>query len=215
LFDLDYERDDLRLIQSGLLLSIWMPLPNERRINAFLLSGAIALAKNANLHRDPAGSGKSRKERVFARRLWWCCILRDRSIALALRHQHLIDHEDHDVTPLTLEDFEDEFHQSRVYGPFSKYLLAKLCISMCRLGVIATKLVAIKSFPGKTTSSDTVNSISEKDAISSVLSVEALNMELRIWFRSLSDEEMHQPCKEPGHSTAIVLHRKYLEMVYW
>ncbi|KAH0536297.1 hypothetical protein FGG08_006812 [Glutinoglossum americanum] len=214
LFDLDYERDDLRLIQSGLLLSFWMPLPNERRINTFLLSGAITLAKNANLHRDPAGTGKSRKERIFARRLWWCCILRDRSIALALRHQHLINHDDHDVPPLTLEDFEDELHQSRVYGPYAKYLLGRLCISMCRLGIIATKLVAIKSFPNKSTPSGSGSSISETDAISSVLSVEALNMELRIWFRSLSDEEMHQPCKEPGHSTAIVLHRKYLEMVY-
>jgi hypothetical protein len=198
-----------------------MPLPNERRINTFLLSGAITLAKNANLHRDPAGAGKSRKERVMARRLWWCCILRDRSIALALRHQHLIDPEDHDVSPLTLEDFEDEFHQSRVYGPFAKYLLARLCISMCRLGVIATKLVSIKAFPSKQASSSTPQgaasavSITEHDAISSVLSVEALNMELRIWFRSLSEEEMYQPCKEPGHSTAIVLHRKYLEMMYW
>ncbi|KAI9763514.1 MAG: hypothetical protein M1840_000467 [Geoglossum simile] len=219
LYDLDYERDDIRLIQAGLLLSFWMPLPNERRINTFLLAGAIILAKNANLHRDPAGAGKTRKERTLSRRIWWCCILRDRSIALALRHQHLINHEDYDVQQLTLDDFEDEFHQSRVYGPYAKYLLARLCISMSRLGMIATKLVTMKSFPRQTqavpgSNAPTAVALNEHDAIASVLSVEALNMELRIWFRSLSDEEMHLPCKEPGHSTAIVLHRKYLEMVY-
>ena len=79
------------------------------------------------------------------RRLWWCILLRDRSLSLCLRRQAQVSSfemqmiEDHP----TEKYFEAEIHGSRVYDSKTKRMLFKVFQEQCQLAALLTEMVSL------------------------------------------------------------------------
>lgn len=141
----------MAIAQAALLLSHWTPpVRTETKPNTVWLSIGIQNAKNAeapyyatlpSLGRSPEG-----KRRNNLKRLWWCCIIRDRILPLGLRRGIQItrahfDFEKH--RPLSLMDLDDEVHCSLVYNPESKRELIRILTHVLDLCVILTDVLLL------------------------------------------------------------------------
>lgn len=118
--------------------------------NTVWLSIAIQNAKNAEApyHATLPWMGRSpeAKRNNVLKRLWWCCIIRDRILPLGLRRGIQItrahfDFEEH--RPLGLMDLEDEIHRSLVYNPDAKRELIRILSHILDLCVILTDVLLL------------------------------------------------------------------------
>lgn len=76
------------------------------------------------------------------KRLWWSILLRDQSLCIGLRHRPRVTsigfHGWSDW--LSIEDFSEELHQSRVYDYDTKKRLLEELQKQCELAVVLTDL---------------------------------------------------------------------------
>ncbi|EXJ71831.1 uncharacterized protein A1O5_04332 [Cladophialophora psammophila CBS 110553] len=123
------------LIQTALILSHWSPYDTSKDVNNFWADQAI----------QHAASGKNfNTGRPHDRVVWWCCLTRNRMLALALRRPHkLKQHEPCDLPVIT--DFG-----SSVPGPEfrllreSKMYAGEIFIALCKLSLIMNKIVLLR-----------------------------------------------------------------------
>ncbi|KAJ9145079.1 C6 zinc finger domain containing protein [Pleurostoma richardsiae] len=145
LFDIDFHRDDVTSAQGALMLT-YHAVSNDDKTNTYWLSTAVHFARNAhadhyvNMEANPKGNSRG-----VLKRLWWCCILRDRIMALGLRRPLNIRPGDFDFTQpgLSESDFQDEIRNSRVYNAATKQVLVQLAVSLCELVVVLNEPLAI------------------------------------------------------------------------
>lgn len=144
LFDFDGKRDLISTSQGAILLS-HSPDNHNRRINTFWLGVAIQFAKAAKAPQYDLDQAITKKQRNVKKRLWWCCILRDRILPLGVRRPLFItdDHFDFSNSPLTVNDLEHEINYSKVYDPDTKRSLAELLEVLCNLAVTLTDIIMI------------------------------------------------------------------------
>jgi len=136
LFDFDGESCLTSIAQGTLLLSYCSPIRNYPRSNTFWLGIAIHFSKQADAHRYQTKRNVSEEHRNTLKRLWWCCVLRDRILALGVRRQLQItsgDCEFNNQKPLVAEDFECEIRYSKVYDAATKHSLVQLLVALCSL----------------------------------------------------------------------------------
>ncbi|KAK7432879.1 hypothetical protein QQZ08_000350 [Neonectria magnoliae] len=150
----------VHLAQTALLLSFWAPNPSEPRSlvgptksNTAWLSTAIQHCKAAGAHIQagplpnlPSGQLIEPKERTLLRRLWWCCIIRDRILALGLRRSLQISrsHFNFDESiGLGFPDLVDEVERSMVYDAKTKWHLMELLVQFVELCSILTNVIAL------------------------------------------------------------------------
>ncbi|KGO71508.1 Transcription factor, fungi [Penicillium italicum] len=121
LYESGIEDDPLTLCQSSLLLSHYTS-DLETSANSEWLEIAIKNAKISHINRYHYLAKKHMPE---MKRVWWCCLIRDRIISLGMRCPIQILPEDFDLKQqgLTLEDLEDEIPSSEVYKPDTKSAL--------------------------------------------------------------------------------------------
>lgn len=114
-----------------------------KRVNSFWLGTAIHLAKDVDAHRYHAKTSLSPERQNLLKRLWWCCILRDRILPLGVRRPLQIQPQDFDFTssPLTKGDFANEVDRSKVYDAATKDSLVELLITLCDLAVSLTDMI--------------------------------------------------------------------------
>ncbi|KAF5637624.1 cutinase transcription factor 1 alpha [Fusarium tjaetaba] len=106
LYDADYERDRITLVQSMLLMGWYWAGPDDISKNMFYWSqSAIAVAQNFGLHRNMENSGLSISEKRLRRRIWWTLFTRDRALAVGLGQSVSINLDDCDVDMITDDDF--------------------------------------------------------------------------------------------------------------
>lgn len=135
------------------MLSFWVSPQNQegRSLNTTWLVLAIQHAKDAGAHRYasvPASYSARRNGQL--KRLWWCCIIRDRILSLGLRRELQITRStfDFDSSPaLDVHDLSGETHQSRVYDAETKTTLIQLAAYFFRLCVILTDLLSLTPQP--------------------------------------------------------------------
>ncbi|KAJ4322143.1 hypothetical protein N0V84_004978 [Fusarium piperis] len=135
LFDLEEHRDSVRSAQVALMLTFYAVTIDDAT-NSYWLSTAIHYARMGGADQyQTKGPGTERKATL--KRLWWCCILRDRIMALGHRRPLQIRPTDFDFSQpgLLEDDIEDEIHGSRVYDPETKTVLLRLVASLCELVV--------------------------------------------------------------------------------
>lgn len=92
-------------------------------------------------------------EKSALRRLWWCCIIRDRILPLGLRrciqitpsHFNLEENMNLGCTALSAE-----IRQSRVYDDDTKQTLSRITEQIVKLSVVLTDILLL-AFPLKTT----------------------------------------------------------------
>ncbi|KAJ3464899.1 hypothetical protein MRS44_009685 [Fusarium solani] len=128
LYDLESELSPLIVAQASVLLSTASLSPSGKP-NGIWLSLAIENAKLAEAHLYTTITPTSHsKQRNVLKRLWWCCIIRDRSMGLLLKRPVQITKEQFNFSddPLNSNDLKDELQRSKVYRPSTKFKLAEI-----------------------------------------------------------------------------------------
>ncbi|KAL4891423.1 hypothetical protein BDV59DRAFT_209071 [Aspergillus ambiguus] len=143
LYESGAETDPLTIAQTTLLLSYYTT-DSETSTNSMWLKIAIESAKkeNANIYYMPSPSGKNTSD---LKRVWWCCLIRDRLISLGMRRPIQITPDEYELPQqgLTFDDLEDEAFNSEVYGLDIKTALSQVLASLCHFVVTVTDLVMI------------------------------------------------------------------------
>ena len=130
--------------QGALLLTYNSSMRSFKRANTFWLGIAIQFAKDADSHRYHTKNATPERRNML-KRLWWCCLLRDRILPLGLRRPLYISASDFDctVSPLKKEDFINEIGKSKVYNVPTKHSLIELFIMLCDLAASLTDVIVV------------------------------------------------------------------------
>ncbi|KAH6663322.1 cutinase transcription factor 1 beta [Plectosphaerella plurivora] len=158
LYDMDTESSPVSIAQAALLLTHWSPPTSSapRKPNSAWLAIAIQHAKTAEAHHHAAlptrqqgqTPAQARRQNLL-KRLWWCCIIRDRIMGLGLRRSLQITRAHFDFDGAATFGFADlaaEASRSRVYDPDTKRCLAEILEQLVELCVVLTD-VLILVFP--------------------------------------------------------------------
>ncbi|EXA34695.1 hypothetical protein FOVG_14112 [Fusarium oxysporum f. sp. pisi HDV247] len=127
--------------QGALLLTYYATTRDRARTNSILLATAIQLAQGAGadqFHKRPDQDSDMTNR---LKRLWWCCIVRDRILPLGVRRQLHITSINSALDHLTEHDFSKEIQESQVYSAQTKRSLVYLFISLCELAVPFTSVI--------------------------------------------------------------------------
>lgn len=102
----------------------------------YWLSIAIHYAKSAGAHRHH--ENQDIREVRLLKRLWWCCILRDQILALALHQPPLVNRSALETScpALSVADFTHEIRTSRVYEHVDKKIIVQIAIVLCEFSDI-------------------------------------------------------------------------------
>ncbi|KAL6399879.1 Cutinase transcription factor 1 beta [Ilyonectria robusta] len=143
LFDFCGETSPVANAQGALLLSYNATMRYQKRINSIWLVTAIQLAQAAGAHRFYLKQDQDPEVKNVLKRLWWCCIVRDRILPLGVRRHLYIPLVDFDPekAALTEDDFAHEIGFSRVYDAETKRSLIRLFITLCDLAVALTDVI--------------------------------------------------------------------------
>ncbi|KAH8660223.1 fungal-specific transcription factor domain-containing protein [Xylariales sp. PMI_506] len=156
LYDLETEISPVCLAQAALLLSLRAPLCN--RTPDTWLSFAIHHARSVDAHRyatlssSPPYTGQVPWQRRpnLLKKIWWCCIIRDRTLSLLMRRPIQIVSSYMESNPkcvLGVSDLQHEFEHSRVYSPETKKAIAVILAKLIELYIIMAKVLMIV-YPG-------------------------------------------------------------------
>uniref|UniRef100_A0A0B7KCW3 Zn(2)-C6 fungal-type domain-containing protein n=1 Tax=Bionectria ochroleuca TaxID=29856 RepID=A0A0B7KCW3_BIOOC len=153
LFDLTCQRDNIIKAQAALLMTYYSP-EGDHMINSYWLSTAVHFARSERADKYHLPSHQSGNSQTL-KRLWWCCILRDRIMALSLRRPVNIHADEFDFGQPGLErsDFQNELECQSVYERETKQVLVHISSALCQLVVIFDKVFAVLRHGSSTTSS--------------------------------------------------------------
>lgn len=154
LYDFESESSPISIAQAALLLSYWSPPAHSqgqgaRKPNSNWLNIAIQHAKVAEAHHYPSidtSTVANVKRQNILKRIWWCCVIRDRIMALCVRRTIQMtpaQFDFHAHRPLVPSDLEDEFGRSKVYDPETKRQLAEILKSLLDLCVLLTDVLLL------------------------------------------------------------------------
>ncbi|KFY64721.1 hypothetical protein V496_03069 [Pseudogymnoascus sp. VKM F-4515 (FW-2607)] len=102
-------------------------------------------ARADHAHYYDTDKSLTKYERQMKKRLWWCCVLRDRILPLGVRRPLQITHNHLNSAgqELTEEDLEEEIGKSEVYDTETQHLLVKLLLAQCKLAVELTDVITM------------------------------------------------------------------------
>ncbi|KAJ3543461.1 hypothetical protein NM208_g1111 [Fusarium decemcellulare] len=129
LFDFATENVPMGIAQAAIIMTLWCSAePKPIQTNSLWLQIAIQHARfvDAHLawelpHNPDDGDFEQQHEIKMLKRLWWCCLVRDRFLSVALRRSTQITTA---RPPLCLSDFENETNSSEVNDARTKRVLA-------------------------------------------------------------------------------------------
>ncbi|ENI00588.1 hypothetical protein COCC4DRAFT_205615 [Bipolaris maydis ATCC 48331] len=135
--------NDAARARCALMLTYHAPFTSDGA-STFWLSQAVDYSKRAGAHLCTRIDNDSR-EKIFLKRLWWCCILRDRIMALVLRQQLHIKPADFDLSlpGPGQNDFADEIRFSMVYDKTTKVNLVHVFGVLCELAVVLNDVLKV------------------------------------------------------------------------
>ncbi|GES64570.1 hypothetical protein ATEIFO6365_0009005900 [Aspergillus terreus] len=144
LYESGAETDPLTIAQTTLLLSYYTT-DSETSTNSTWLEIAIESAKEGNAHIYYSVPSPSGTNSTDLKRVWWCCLIRDRLISLGMRRPIQITPDEYDLPQqgLTFADLEDEAFHSEVYGLDTKTALSQVLASLCHFAVTVTDMAMI------------------------------------------------------------------------
>lgn len=142
LYDFEVTSDSLTRARGCLLITFHV-LRNEPSINNYWLSIAIHHAKVEGADCYDRCVDVQRRNQL--KRLWWSCIIRDRSLSLGLRRPASIVSSAFEQTwpPLSEEDLASEVSQSHVYSSEAKKQLTRSVAALCNLCAVLMDLLQL------------------------------------------------------------------------
>ncbi|KAI1827490.1 hypothetical protein F4861DRAFT_366671 [Xylaria intraflava] len=225
LFDFDTETSLLALSQAALLLSFWVSNPSFDSNTAWLCV-AIQNAKNAEAHiysAMPTFSPvtepiESRKQRSL-KRLWWCCIVRDRLISLCMRRSIQISRAHFDVSSNSSIGFLDlvgEVGQSKVYDAKTKRHLIEMFLQLSELCSILTDVLTLV-FP-----LDDVPGWGRYNGAEGAAKVRECKVALRRWYQAATlrfpifggNTSRRTTGDKPSYHDSVILYTNLIYMIY-
>lgn len=109
LYDADYEKDRVIMVQTLILLGWYWEDPGKVTRNVFYWNGlAISIAHGCGMHRSVKDSHLNTADKRLWKRIWWTLFTRDRSVAAALGRPVHINIRDSDVEMITEDDFFED-----------------------------------------------------------------------------------------------------------
>jgi len=144
LYYFNIEGNNLAKAQGALLMTYHVPL-NEPQINSYWLGIAIHLAKGEGADRYATHSARDSARHNQLKRLWWCCIIRDRTMALGLRRPiSILSASFERIWPLlTEDDLKDEFSRSWVCSASVKMKLMRSLSALSMLCAVLTDILQL------------------------------------------------------------------------
>ncbi|CAK7219908.1 hypothetical protein SCUCBS95973_003980 [Sporothrix curviconia] len=144
LFHLEEGRDDISTAQGAFMLTYQSSSMKDRTSN-YWLNVSIHYARNAHAHRYFDLKSAHARRRTVLKRLWWCCVLRDKVVSLGMRRPMHIGPTDFDTQRpgLNEQDTCEEFSSSPVFSPASKRALSHVFARLCELAGILTDVLDI------------------------------------------------------------------------
>lgn len=178
LFDLEAESSSVSKSQAALLLASWAFSFYEvpRKPNTPWLSIAIHYARDSEAHKYHKFGADSESHAVL-KRLWWCCIIRDRLFSLGMRRGIQITAAQFDIThsvQLGYRDLASEIHRSKVHDCVTKIKLTEILEFLVELCIILTDILEL-AYP----IADCVNNARDKHEI--LRRLRSSQMRLRNW----------------------------------
>lgn len=198
-------------MQTALLLTSQSVHKATQKDSWYWVNTAITIALSIGLHQDSDSSNYS-SDCCLRRRLWWCCYVRDKVVALGLGRPTRIKSTEYNVTLLQLEDLKlTALDNSRMLlnhgqiGPHNR----SLQLQSAELLIEKTKLCII------------IEEILENTAQAATLSREgfdALEASLRSWHANLPESCRYHPAtpglQQESLTSSVHLRQYLLQMVY-
>ncbi len=233
LYDIDYETNNIVLLQVLILMTDWYERPNDQKNARYWVSLAVSLARRLGLDHNPDILNAEPSKKGLCKRLWWSCCMRDWLTAVAMRRPPYISKGDHDVPLLTVDDFvfaalpehttcipldctlARDIEQQRV--------LAVLCIERVKLCQWIPNVISasyeIYSNPesGFSGQNNPVAALMlrPKRPGSDLSEVESCDEQFRTWIDALPTAARRKPILVDGHRRAVDTHRSLLHMLYY
>jgi hypothetical protein len=129
-------RYETRLAQAAALLSFWSPYDGTREVNSFWVDESLAHSLAAKLHEPTTGPHRNKV-------IWWCCIVRNRVVSLALRRPWRL-HPCQTVIPLSLDDFGLELFSPMFTQVETKTRMSKAFLALCHLTDIMKEVLLFR-----------------------------------------------------------------------
>ncbi|KEF60850.1 uncharacterized protein A1O9_02412 [Exophiala aquamarina CBS 119918] len=201
LYDFDSEVDRLTLVQALILMTCWQEKGDEVKHLRHWIGIAYNISVFIGLNKDPAVSSLSPRRKHLWKRVWWSCYIRDRMLALGLRHPPIIPEEDCESPDLVLDDFDIRPATSDVLSAFNhcgllhdldqQHRLAEVCIAQQQLchnisKILRTRFQTIVPKLGCTSTRTLVSA--PKISRTNSSPVQTCAFELTAWFRDLPDQ---------------------------
>ncbi|KIW77615.1 hypothetical protein Z517_10061 [Fonsecaea pedrosoi CBS 271.37] len=161
LFHVDSYRSNLCSAQGALLITYYVSA-SDPQANTQWLSSAISLARTINAHRQNLLGEASVQRRSVLQRLWCCCLVRDRILALALRRPLQIGAEKEILAGDGARILRAETAQSIVYDFPTKLALATSFCALCKLAILSSQVLCILSLDPSSPGSEEPTTITER-----------------------------------------------------
>jgi hypothetical protein len=203
LFHINEDKDDVTSAQVALMLTFHAPAIYDK-VDGCWLKTAIYFAKKASADRYKYTGADLRYE-ITLKRLWWCCILRDRIMALCLQRPLRIKPEDFDFSQpgLLAEDLDDEVSCSEVYDPSIKKVLVQLVASLCELVVTINDLLI---FCQSSRSKPDGNGLGSQKHLEILSGLDQWHEKAKVNFQ--------RPALQPGLHESFILFASVLDIYY-
>ena len=153
-------------MQSLLLMNYWYVSENDQKDPWHWLGVCVSLATSIGLNQPFTYTLKDQKTGALWRRIWWCCLYRDRVISISMRRPIRIQNEDIRLPPLRIDDFETKSVVSTMpcmrdcaflNDGYTRTMLAEMCIAKVKLlvyvGNILKQFYHLRGFGGSTAES--------------------------------------------------------------
>ncbi|OCT46665.1 Cutinase transcription factor 1 beta [Cladophialophora carrionii] len=230
LYDFDWDVDRIALIQSLLMKNYWYVSENDQKDPWHWLGICVSLATSIGLNQPFTYTQKDPKTAALWRRIWWCCLYRDRVIAISMRRPMRIKNEDIRLSLLGLDDFETKSVTSAIpclgdcdflTDAYTRTMLAEMCMEKIKLlvfvGQILRDFYHLRGFGGSTAESTMLYTPRRSE----VNSKQYLDLQhaLDQWYRNLPPScwlVTGNSNVDPDTSTAdaLLVHRSVLRMLY-
>lgn len=215
LYDFESECDMVHLSQAALLLSHWAPnFTNAfKKANSGWLSAAVQNAKSAEAHHYAALDAfrpVQYKKQNTLKRLWWCCVIRDRILSLGMRRSLKItpSHFDFEGNPgLGYAELAGEVNRSRVYNPGTKRRLIEIFGQIVELCAVLTDLLTMV-FP-----LDDSPGWGKKTGAEELVRVGECKHALRLWYKTATLKFPLAGGNEFQHDS-VILYTNLMYMYY-
>ncbi|KAH6995914.1 fungal-specific transcription factor domain-containing protein [Ilyonectria sp. MPI-CAGE-AT-0026] len=206
LYDFDVISDPIAKAQGALLLTYYCS-GREPLVNTFWLRIAIQYAQAERAHLYSQSFSLPLEVRQERKRLWWCCIIRDRILPLGVRRSIQISRYnfDFDQEPFTEADLQGEFETSRVYRSDAKRNLARVMEAQVNLAIILTDILALV-YP--------INSLDHNSLMAMPAVTKRLRDELIVW-ETKSESLVLASDSSPAPHPSVRLFWGLTQIYYW